>query len=99
MLSGTVSIVDDLQNILNPKPNEAYLVSSVNEIYGYTADEGWISLGSIFNITIIENKLKQELQANIDAQLKTHITSITLTHGTIITNEYTVILPLKYQVR
>lgn len=90
-VKGTVATVNDLQSILNPKPNDAYLVSSKNEVYGYTEEQGWISLGSIFNINVIEEKLQK--------QIKIDTASVTLTKDTIITNGYEVTLPLQYQVR
>lgn len=79
MSSGIVDTASYLQNILNAKNNDAYLVSDENCIYGYTEEDGWINLGTIFNITVIENDIVQRVNANTDSKLETHIKSTTIT--------------------
>lgn len=79
MSSGTVNTVADLQNVLNAKNNDAYLVSGENCVYGYTEENGWINLGSIFNITVIENDIVQRVNKNTESKLETHIKNSTIT--------------------
>lgn len=108
-VKGTVATIQDLENILNPKENDAYLVSSENEVYGYTVEQGWISLGSIFNITVIENNIVQRVNENVNKKLEVHTATKTIPckatadgveQDTTITNGYEVTIPdgLQYQV-
>ena len=60
-VKGTVETVQDLHNILNPKVNDAYLVLSEEAVYVYTEDQGWVNLGSILNIQIIKEQIKQDM--------------------------------------
>lgn len=90
-VKGTVATLQDLQNVLNPKTNDAYLVTSEEAIYGYTEEQEWVNLGSIFNIDIVKEQIKQDLQPIIK--------SLTITKNTTLTNNYTITLPLQYQTR
>ena len=98
-VKGTVATVADLNNIVNAKENDAYLVSSENCIYGYTEEQGWINLGSIFNITIIENNIVQRVTEDVDSKLQTITDTVTLAKDTNIINNYEVTFSKKYQVR
>lgn len=90
-VKGTVNTVEELKTILNPKVNDAYLVSDKESVYGYSSEQGWIDLGPIFNIAVVESEIIQKLSP--------HTATVLIPSDTTIENNDLQTLPLKYQVR
>ena len=89
-VKGTVDTEEDLESIVNPKNNDVYLVKDTNHISSYSSEDGWIDLGLILNVKVIEEAMLQKTNP-ITA-------SITIPSKTKITNGYILTLPLYYQV-